>query len=599
MEFLWGYDLDEYYDLLGRGFAGGHLYLPVQPSPELLAQPDPWDPAVDRSLKRQDLVLFGGHYYLYFGAAPAVLLFTPFRLITGHDLPQGFAMFLLCFGGFLFSCGALLRVLDLAAMKPGPFPLAVMLLALGICQSVPYLLNRADVYETAIGGGYFCVSAALFFFARGFRSRRGAAWFAGCGLMLGLAVASRPHLFLAGVATLAGLAILLGRPWRLGAVLRSREFVALVVSLALVGAAIAAYNYERFGNPFEFGFRYQLAGKGQNRIELAPRNLVPGLYFMLLAKPEFSPVFPWIRRVFRFPFDSAERHPLPPEYFIEPTVGALWVAPFIVAALFLPSRRLLARHSDRAAPAEVRTVLGVALCSAVAVLLFLMFTHLATHRYEVDFLPLAVFAAVATLGIRIGASSGRRRVALSALFVVLIGYSAIANLALGIAGPYDDILKNRPLTYVRIARWFSPLRETRLVTNPEIAVDLIAEFIPEPPGFREPLITIGQTRYHHFLFVEHGAGVLRLISQTDDSTMMHEMPDPGRQPVSIRLVYSPESRKLSVRLNGQEVIVHPAGMLITAPALVAIGENSVDPGLTVRRFTGRLRLIDKTVRGFR
>jgi hypothetical protein len=481
-------------------------------------------------------------------------------------------------------------------MKPGPFLLALMLLALGICQSVPYLLNRVDVYEVAIGGGYFCVSAALFFFARGVRSRRGAGWFAGCGLMLGLAIASRPHLFLAGVAAVAGLAILLQKSRNIAAALRSREFIALVSSLGLAGAAVATYNYERFGNPLEFGFRYQLAGPGQNRVELGTRNLVPGLYFMLLSKPEFSPAFPWMRMVYRFPFDSAERHPLPPDYFLEPTVGALWIAPFIVAALFLPSGRQLLKHSNRAAPAEVRTILAVAAGSAAAVLLFLMSTHLATHRYEVDFLPLAVFAAVAGLGIRIGASSGRIRVAFGALFAVLIGYSAIANLALGIAGPYDDILKSRPLSYVRIASWFSPFLETRLVTNPEITVELTAEFIPEPPGFHEPLITIGQTHHHHFLYAERGAEVLRLISQTDDSRMVYEMPDPGRQAVAIRLAYSPEAHKLSVWVNGQEVISHPAAMLITAPALVAIGENYVDLGLTVRRFTGRLRLADKIVK---
>src|SRR6185295_16238967 len=51
------------------------------------------------------------------------------------------------------------------------------------------------------------------------------------------------------------------------------------------------------------------------------RNVKPGVYYMLLARPEFSGVFPWMRMVFRFPFDSAERHPLPPEYFVEPTVG--------------------------------------------------------------------------------------------------------------------------------------------------------------------------------------------------------------------------------------------------------------------------------------
>ncbi len=180
-QFFWGYDLGGYYDYLGRGFAHGHLYVPIEPSPQLLALANPWDPAVDDSLKMQDMALYNGRYYLYHGAGPALILFTPWRLVTGHDLPESFALFLLCFGGFLFSCGALLRVLDLAEAKPGPLLLAAMLLALGICQCVPYLLNRVWVYEIAIGGGYFCVSGAVFFLARGIESRRSAWWLAASG----------------------------------------------------------------------------------------------------------------------------------------------------------------------------------------------------------------------------------------------------------------------------------------------------------------------------------------------------------------------------------------------------------------------------------
>src|SRR3989449_5006976 len=129
--FAWRYDLGGYYDYLGRGFAQGHLYVPIAPSPKLLALPNPWDPAVDDSLKMQDMALFNGRYYLYHGAGPAVILFAPWRLLTGHDLPESFALFLLCFGGFLFSCGALLRLLAVAKAEPGPLLLGVMLLALG------------------------------------------------------------------------------------------------------------------------------------------------------------------------------------------------------------------------------------------------------------------------------------------------------------------------------------------------------------------------------------------------------------------------------------------------------------------------------------
>ena len=75
--------------------------------------------------------------------------------------------------------------------------------------------------------------------------------------------------------------------------------------------AVAEYNYLRFGNPFEFGIRYLLAGADQNRIKLDARYVLPGLYFNLFCLPDFSPVFPWVRSAFRYPFDSPD-YPFPP-----------------------------------------------------------------------------------------------------------------------------------------------------------------------------------------------------------------------------------------------------------------------------------------------
>src|SRR6185369_10355751 len=98
----------------------------------------------------------------------------------------------------------------------------------------------------------------------------------------------------------------------------------------------------------------------QNRVELASRNVVPGVYYMLLAPPHFTGAFPWIRMVYRQPFDSPERHPLPRDYFLEPTAGALWIAPFVAAALL----------GAGAAKAETRLIVGTALGGGAAALLF-------------------------------------------------------------------------------------------------------------------------------------------------------------------------------------------------------------------------------------
>src|SRR5215471_16206666 len=158
-DFLWGYDhLDGYYNFLSRAFAQGHFYLEMQPSRELLAQPDPWDPKVPLSMKWHDMVLYGGRYYLYFGAAPAAVVFLPYRLVTGRDMPQNYGLFLICYAGFLFSCGALVRMLKLAAADPPIWLFALCLLALGVCSGAAFLLNRALHYEIAIGGGYLFLS---------------------------------------------------------------------------------------------------------------------------------------------------------------------------------------------------------------------------------------------------------------------------------------------------------------------------------------------------------------------------------------------------------------------------------------------------------
>ncbi len=219
-DFVWNRnDLNGYYNILTRGFTEGHLYMAADPDPRLLALPNPIDPKAGLDLPKMfDAVLYNRRYYLYHGFGPAVMLFLPYRILTHHDLPENYALYLLCFGGYLFSA------LTLMTLKPDPRPwlLAVMLIALGVCQSVPFLLNRIWVYELAIGGGYFCIAAGLFFFVR--------QWYWPAGLMLGMAVACRPHLLIVGAFALVAVALS-----------NRRRLPALLIPFAVVGLAIAIY----------------------------------------------------------------------------------------------------------------------------------------------------------------------------------------------------------------------------------------------------------------------------------------------------------------------------------------------------------------------
>jgi hypothetical protein len=559
--FLWRNDLGGYYNYLARGFAARHLYVPIEPSPVLLGMANPWDPAIDDSYKMQDMALYHRHYYLYFGVAPAALLFWPWRLATGDDLPESFALFLLCLAGFLFSSATLLHLLDLANVRPGGPLLALLVFALGICQSVPYLLNRPAVYEIAIASGYCFLSVAIFCLAHGAASRRSAFWMAASGLLFGLAMASRPHLALAALMS----ALFLGRLRGF----RSRPMVAFGLAFALICAAVGIYNQQRFGNPLEFGFRYQLAGPGQNQIDLAARNLIPGLYFMLLRPPDFSPVFPWVHLISRHSYEVLEN--LPPRYFYEPTAGALWTAPFLLGAVLLRQKP--------------RILVAIAI-SAAAILLFLATTHLMTQRYEVDFLPLGCLASLAGIAIyRARASYNVRRV-MTLHLIVAIGYSATANLALGFAGPYDDLLRNRPASYTRIARWFSPFPQTRPLLNPEIQLVFTAHFANQRGGLREPLVTIGGAHHGWSLDIQQQLGGTQLISQAEQSQSHFDFVPHAPFFTTFRVTWSRRTGTMQVALDGQTVISEPLPTLVTAPAQVLIGTG----------FTGHIEVQRRSVR---
>jgi len=577
--FVWGHDLGGYYDYLGRGFTGGHLYVPIKPSPELLRMPNPWDPGIDERYKMQDMALFRGHYYLYFGAAPAALLFWPWRLATGHDLPENFALVVLCFGGFLFSAASLVRLLNLAnARAEWPF-LGMLLLALGICQSIPYLLNRAMVYEVAIGSGYFFLSGAVFCLVHLLEKHRAVPWMAGSGLMFGLAMASRPHLGLAAAVA----AVFLGKTCRF----RSRAWTAFVLAFFAICVAVGIYNYQRFENPLEFGLHYELAGPGQNQLDLAGRNVIPGLYFMLLRPPDFSLVFPWVHLVFRHSYEALEQ--LPPQYFLEPTLGALWLVPFVIGAVFLPRG-----SSGNHRLGTMTSILRLVSLGAGAVLLFLVMTHLSTQRYESDFVPLAVWAALAGFALRRARAAAGTRWKITACLAIVIAYSALVNLALGLEGPYNDILHNRPASYVRLARWFSPVRKFCPLLDPEVRITFNADFRHQETGFREPLVAMGQAHHWWLLYIEHRSDGLRLVSRSEDFKAQTDLVPSGDMVSRFRVTYSRRTGAMQVERNGQTILRHPLPVLVTAPAQVTIGENGIDADV-FPRFTGQIKILENRV----
>ncbi len=324
-----GYDLGGYYNYLTRGFLDGNLYVPIQPSKEILAVPNPQDPNIPMEWKMHDMALYQGRYYLYHGMGPVLVLFAPWRLVTGFDLPEAV-------GGWIFVGMGLWALLLLAR------PLnAERVVALALCAGTLVVLPRIAVYELAISCGFMCLAWA--FAARAENDAR-RDWQA--GLLLGLALLSRPHLALAAF-------FFRWRSW---------------VGLAAAGCVLALYNYGRFASPFELGLKYLLSGPNQQVPEPSLGKTLGAFYLLTLQLPEFHGTFPFL-----FPRWDAW-FPTPAGMYHEPLFGALCFAPFLL---------LLRRWRNAYA------------LSGLLILGFVSTTGWVTQRYLLDFLPWLVLACLA------------------------------------------------------------------------------------------------------------------------------------------------------------------------------------------------------------
>lgn len=405
-----GREQRDYYNLLIDGWLDGQLHMKVAVPEALLKIKDPYDPAQRPvGLGIHDASFFRGKYYLYFGAAPAVVLMLPFRLWSGIDLPLAVAVLVFVYGAFLVSVALLLDLRRRYFPEASWWFLAIGVPVLGLAGLGPVLLRRPLMWELPIGAGscfallaLLCVWRSLHparpALVRALRSRAGdtqgigawapqdfrrrAWWFAGAGLCLGLAIASRPTYLIAGPM----LAVPLLVWWREERRLPWSPLLAALAPLVLIGSAMAWHNHARFGDPLQFGQAYQFSLDYESkmahfRLTHAPFNL--WRYFFSAA--DWSSVFPFIR--------PAALPPKPAGFGGHDDVYGLFTnLPFACLALIAPLALWRRDRRERVALGCWLAVVSV-LFAALAGTLVIFFGSLA--RYQSDFAPALMLLAVA------------------------------------------------------------------------------------------------------------------------------------------------------------------------------------------------------------
>jgi tetratricopeptide (TPR) repeat protein len=405
---------DSDYNLLARGLLAGHLYADKDVPPAFRRLPDPYDPALNQPFRAStayrlhDLSYFKGRFYLYFGIAPALLVFIPWHLLTGGWLPMWAAVVFLCSAGLLANL-LLVRAVGrrLAPSAPAWMPAACVLI-LGLASYAPLLAARADIWEVPIASSYLAVSVALLCLWQAHENpARSARWLAVASAAFGAAFASRPTMLPAAAVLLL--------PFRDGQV-RRNPWAWAAAPLCACGLLVALYNALRFGNPFEFGIRYQLANEYVARLHVfGADQFWTNVRLYLLQPVQWSAVFPFAHE----PDAALLRAHVPLDHGgIEHISGALLNDPVLWAAFALPALGCAGRMARGVAAAAVPAA-WVSLAS-LGVLLFFFGS---CSRYQFEFVPwIALLACLGVLALE-GTLSGTPRTIARCLWATALAAS--------------------------------------------------------------------------------------------------------------------------------------------------------------------------------
>jgi hypothetical protein len=588
---------DAYYNLLIRGFRSGHLSLDAPVAPALLALPDPYDPGQNAPYRLLDASLYRGKYYLYFGPAPALLLYGPWHLLTGHYLSDAQAGWLAGSGGLLAGCALLAGIRRRYFPGIGAIAWIAALLAWGALTLVPLLLRRLGVWEVAIATGFAASALAALALFHAFHSRREQLWLACASAACGLAIAARPTYALGGLALLGPVWIAWRRPAGAGRD-RGWRLAAAVVPAALIVAGLLTYNGLRFGNPLEFGERYQLSGTYESHLRhFSPSYLGFNLRAYLLAAAQLSPYFPFVR------VPALPAAP-PGHQGIEDPYGLLPNVPF----LLLACAAVWACRQRPGLKAFLLSLVAGALPVAGVVLLF----GLASNRYMVDFTPPIVIGSV--IGFwqgttRLTGWPGRAfRLTSAALLAWSLGFVFFASVR------HNELLRqNQPRVYQRLAHVFGYPRYflDRLAGRTYGPLELTVELPRRSEPGLEPLVVLGSEFLSDYLYLYYPTGdslVVGFEHTGYGGPVTDPMPLDYRQPHRIRLdsagLYPPagdpyfdgwspadlrlHTATLRVWLDGRPVLRTPEESYPAFRIPPAIGVAPPGQGAFGTRFTGRI-----------
>jgi len=571
----------DYYNQLVDGLLDGGLSMKIPPT------------ASGELPILMDASLYHGKYYMYFGIVPALLTLLPYSLLTGHDLQLNGAILLLVSVGFLVNLRLYILIRSRYFQKCTKSIETCVILLLAFGSSTPTLIFNPGFYELALAGGYLCISAAILALHHSLHYRRQKLkWLATASFCVGISVGCRPTYVLA-------LPILL-IPYLIhsGSRKKKNNFVDLVsylkaamIPAGLVGLSLMAYNYGRFDNPLEFGFKYQQNALMNSGLPFVRANFIwPNLNWYYLTPPVLSPHFPYV-----LPINASLR---PLDYYGYERIHGQWlVLPLLaisIAAVILTIKRKIK------IPSRLIALTCCALFAFAAVFCALLTFGFRANRYVTDFQPTLILAIALITGFTITHSSPAgywRRIIYRLLFCTSATILAIFNYLVGIQW-MDRLAEARPAIYEPLAYYGNYpsywLYRIGLLNYGPCRFEV--SFPSENKINHEPLFTTGTDTYTDCLYVarypenqaqfyinhyDHGNITSNLLSIVPNKTYVMEIELGSLYPPKFHpyfndwsdLAIAKAKTSNRVQLNETEIINNLQSSYDASPHTVRLGQN--------------------------
>ncbi|RSX58440.1 glycosyltransferase [Bifidobacterium samirii] len=398
-----------------------------------------------------DYAFFNGKYYTYFGALPALLMFVPFKALTGQWMPTSLAIIIMGVISIILLIALAASIAKRYFANTASWGMVLLMSVFApLAVNLAYFGYMTDFYSVPIISSLAFTAGALLLWIHS-RKRSGelssVRIFLG-SLLMACNLGCRPQFMIA---------CLLAFPLFWKEITVTRELFSkkgLVCTIcAFVPFFMATtpwmwYNYARFGSLLDFGANYNLTGF--NMTEVRPSWFeIPAMWLMQLFQPtSVGGVFPFVQAV---------NNSLPSPN--EPGLGGYFmIVPMaLIGLLFFAFRKTMKKAH----------VYGLAWVLAIAIVVVSVVDVSGagiTNRYHGDFAWLAALLAMLTIfsiesTFAVLERGGCDCTQLKAAFLVLLvvftlftvfiyGFGAFST------GRYNALIDMNPDLYLTVKSWF-------------------------------------------------------------------------------------------------------------------------------------------------